>query len=476
MRSAADFIRPWQNKRQTEVSGSGFVISGKRILTNAHVVANQKLVLVRRHGLPDKFIATVSAVGHECDLAMLEVQDERFWSVPDLMPEMQLDNDPSDNYLPKLDDEIAVVGYPQGGDNISITRGVVSRVELQRYSHSGVDLLAIQIDAAINSGNSGGPAIRIGDDEEISVSGIAFQNLSGADNIGYIIPVPVVRHFLEDVRRFGKYMGFCAIGVEVQHMESEILRKFYKLPLSPDVPYNSGLLVQNVEPLATCKDDLLPGDVIVEIEGSQIANDGTVHFRERERISFKYMLTHKHFGDTVELKISRNGNIITKTVQLTLRSSLELVPSYEFDRHPSYFVFGGLVFMPLSLPYLEEWGEEWYNTAPRELVHIWYNELKKQENQQVVFLSQVLVHQMTQGYEDYANMRVLSVNGEEINNLQQLKDAVEKAVSNPPENNCLIFKFEQNRILVLDIDSAKQYSDEILDQHRVPSFKSRDLI
>jgi hypothetical protein len=271
-------------------------------------------------------------------------------------------------------------------------------------------------------------------------------------------------------------MGFCAIGVEVQHMESEILRKFYKLPLNPDSPYNSGLLIQNIEPLAACKGVLQSGDVIVEIEGSPIANDGTVHFRDRERISFKYMLTQKHFGDTVDLKISRNGEVLSKTVDLCLRSSLELVPSYEFDKHPSYFVFGGLVFMPLSLPYLEEWGEEWYNTAPRELVHIWYNEQKKQANQQVVFLSQVLVHQMTQGYEDYANLRVLSVNGKEINNLQELKEAVDEVVANPPENNCMIFKFEQNRVLVLDIDAAKQSSEEILDQHRVPSFKSKDLI
>lgn len=66
-----------------------------------------------------------------------------------------------------------------GGDNISITKGVVSRIELTQYVHGASQLMAIQIDAAINPGNSGGPAI-MGN----KVAGVAFQNLSGAENIG----------------------------------------------------------------------------------------------------------------------------------------------------------------------------------------------------------------------------------------------------------------------------------------------------
>lgn len=66
-----------------------------------------------------------------------------------------------------------------GGDNISVTKGVVSRVEPTQYVHGATQLMAIQIDAAINPGNSGGPAIM-----GTKVVGVAFQNLSGAENIG----------------------------------------------------------------------------------------------------------------------------------------------------------------------------------------------------------------------------------------------------------------------------------------------------
>ncbi|CAK9137755.1 unnamed protein product [Ilex paraguariensis] len=168
--SSPNYFLPWQNKSQRETTGSGFIIPGKRILTNAHVVADHTFVLVRKHGSPTKYRANVQAVGHECDLAILVVEREEFWEG---MHFLELGD------IPFLQEAVAVVGYPQGGDNISVTKGVVSRVEPTQYVHGATQLLAIQIDAAINPGNSGGPAI-MGD----KVAGVAFQNLSGAENIG----------------------------------------------------------------------------------------------------------------------------------------------------------------------------------------------------------------------------------------------------------------------------------------------------
>ncbi|KAI7726348.1 hypothetical protein M8C21_008004, partial [Ambrosia artemisiifolia] len=189
--SSPNYFLPWQNKSQRESMGSGFVISGKRIVTNAHVVADYTFVLVRKHGSPTKYRAEVKAVGHECDLAILTIESDEFWEG---MKFLELGD------IPFMQEAVAVVGYPQGGDNISVTKGVVSRVEPTQYVHGATQLLAIQIDAAINPGNSGGPAI-MGD----KVAGVAFQNLSGAENIGYIIPVPVIKHFVDGVEASGNY-------------------------------------------------------------------------------------------------------------------------------------------------------------------------------------------------------------------------------------------------------------------------------
>ena len=87
--------------------GAGFVIPGKGILTNAHVVADYSFVLVRKHGSPTKYKAEVKAVGHECDLAILTVESEEFW---DGMSPLELGD------IPFLQEAVAVVGYPQGNN------------------------------------------------------------------------------------------------------------------------------------------------------------------------------------------------------------------------------------------------------------------------------------------------------------------------------------------------------------------------
>ena len=182
-------MMPWAVRQQEESAGSGFSImhnGSMCILTNAHVVADATYVEVRKAGDARKYVATRQKLAHECDLATLHVDDARFWEGVEPL---------AFGAMPCLQDEVSVVGYPEGGEGVSITQGVVSRIEIQRYAHSGVSLLAIQIDAAINPGNSGGPAL----DEDGAVIGVAFQNQQDSQNIGYVIPVPTIAHFLADV-------------------------------------------------------------------------------------------------------------------------------------------------------------------------------------------------------------------------------------------------------------------------------------
>jgi len=214
---------PWQRNRQHSTTSTGFVVEGRRILTNAHSCENFVQVRVRRRGEDEKFIAEVLAINEECDCALLTVREERFWSglrALELGP------------LPRLQDPVTVVGYPIGGDTLSVTSGVVSRIEVGSYSHGSAELLAIQIDAAINSGNSGGPALT----DDGKCAGIAFQTLveEDAENIGYIVPTPVVKHFLGDVERLhkGQSIGFPKIGIVSQTLENASMRQ--RLSMLPE--------------------------------------------------------------------------------------------------------------------------------------------------------------------------------------------------------------------------------------------------
>ena len=98
---------------------------------------------VRRRGSDTKHVARVLAIGVECDLALLAVDDdEEFWE--GIKP-VTLSRS-----LPRLQEKQIVIGYPLGGDSISCTSGVVSRIEVVAYSHGSTELLGVQLDAAIN--------------------------------------------------------------------------------------------------------------------------------------------------------------------------------------------------------------------------------------------------------------------------------------------------------------------------------------
>ncbi|CAB4275562.1 unnamed protein product [Prunus armeniaca] len=448
--SSPNYFLPWQNKSQRESMGSGFVIPGKKILTNAHVVADHTFVLVRKHGSPAKYRAQVKAVGHECDLAILSVESEEFWNG---VNSLELGD------IPFLQEAVAVVGYPQGGDNISVTKGVVSRVEPTQYVHGATQLMAIQIDAAINPGNSGGPAI-MGN----KVAGVAFQNLSGAENIGYIIPVPVIKHFIAGVEESGKYVGFCSLGLSCQPIENVQLRNHFRMH-----PEMTGVLVSKINPLSDAFKVLKKDDIILAFDGVPIANDGTVPFRNRERITFDHLVSMKKPNETAVVRVLRDGE--EYEFNITLRPLQPLVPVHQFDKLPSYYIFAGLVFVPLTQPYLHEYGEDWYNTSPRRLCESALREPPKRAGEQLVILSQVLMDDINAGYERLAELQVKKVNGIEVENLKHLCQLVENC-----SKESVRFDLDDDRVIVLNHSLAKVATSKILKCHRIPSAMSNDLI
>ncbi|CAI5983862.1 unnamed protein product [Closterium sp. NIES-65] len=777
--SSPNYWLPWQSKPQREVTGSGFVVSGRRILTSAHVVADHTFVLVRRHGSPKKFLATVEAVAHDCDLALLSVKDpasvgsgeggingggsgdaradsEEFWEG---MRALELGD------VPLLQESIAVVGYPQasaspwawctarltllpihtvpsltspfpthhtttpcqavttsaspwvwchgwsqyvhsaahllaiqihtspsssqhvppspmsGGDNISITMGVVSRVEPTQYVHSAAHLLAIQIDAAINPGNSGGPALIMApaapaapaaapaaaappapaapdaggegveggmgegaggveggwgsggeaggggmgrgvwgeggvrgsrgaegaQQLEYRVAGLAFQNLSGAENIGYIVPVPIIRRFLADaslghrrfpsfaslgvscqplencqgccvmpflallllpphllfplpspplrpfssspslpsppsyivpvpiIRRFladaslghRRFPGFASLGVSCQPLENWQLRAHLKMPRGA-----TGVVVNAVQPLSDSSRWLRNDDVLTAFDGVPIANDGSktylspplpipptspspVMFRKRERLPFDYLVSLKPVGETARVSVLRHGQPMDFHIRLNPVCALHdcclafkrqtdsvclsvshlarlpsmlchppslnrcplhsyqipaLVPAQQFDISPSYFIFAGLVFVPLTQPYLHEYGPDWFNSSPRRLCERALRDIPSKPSQQIVILSRVLADEVNSGFERLAELQVKRVNGKEVENLRQLRDEVLQCT-----DGFVRFDLDDDRVIAVSVAAAKKASAQILRRYRVPCASSWDL-
>ena len=300
-----NYSLPWQMRHQMSSTSSGFVIEGRRILTNAHCVDNFAVVKVKKRASAKKYVAEVIAIGRECDLALLTVHDSEFWEA--LQPISLA------NALPPLQDVVTVVGFPVGGDNLAVTQGVVSRIDMQEYVHGCCELLAIQIDAAINPGNSGGPAF--GNNHECV--GIAFQSLKDGqtENIGYIIPTSVCKHFLTDVEATGRYQGFCELGLELQRCENPSLQAMARMP-----PRTSGLMVKIVYPTSGLTfEQVRRGDIVTHVDGVPLANDGTVPFRAGGgRIHYSYLLSQRYVGEVATLRLLRDGQQLP-TLRITLQ-------------------------------------------------------------------------------------------------------------------------------------------------------------
>ncbi|MCO5578932.1 hypothetical protein L7F22_032782 [Adiantum nelumboides] len=192
--------------------------------------------------------------------------------------------DKGEGIPPQGKDGVTVIGYPVGGTTVSVTKGVVSRIEVTSYAHGDSKLLAVQIDAAINPGNSGGPAFN--DDGECV--GIAFQAHDSADNIGYVIPTPIIHHFLKDYNKHGHYTGFPSLGLVFQTLTNPDSRKFLQMTSE-----KKGILVQKVEPLSPSNAVLKEGDVIFSFVGIPISNEATVPLRPGERIARSFLVSQK---------------------------------------------------------------------------------------------------------------------------------------------------------------------------------------
>ncbi|CBI32271.3 unnamed protein product, partial [Vitis vinifera] len=453
--TAPDYSLPWQKQRQYTSTGSAFIIGDGKLLTNAHCVEHATQVKVKRRGDDTKYVAKVLARGIECDIALLSVESEEFWKGTEPL---------NFGRLPRLQDAVTVVGYPLGGDTISVTKGVVSRIEVTSYAHGSSDLLGIQIDAAINPGNSGGPAFN----DQGECIGVAFQVFRSEDveNIGYVIPTTVVSHFLDDYERNGKYTGFPCLGVLLQKLENPALRSCLK------VQSNEGVLVRRVEPTSDANNVLKEGDVIVSFDGVHVGCEGTVPFRSTERIAFRYLISQKFTGDVVEVGIIRAGAFMK--VQVVLDPRVHLVPYHIEGGQPSYLIISGLVFTPLSEPLIEE---ECEDTIGLKLLTKARYSLARFKGEQIVILSQVLANEVNIGYENMSNqqasnnLNVLKFNGTWIKNIHHLAHLIDSC-----KDKYLVFEFEDNYLAVLEREAAAAASPCILKDYGIPSERSSDLL
>ena len=445
-----DLYRPWTKQAPREATGTGVIIEGKRILTNAHVVLYASQVQVQGNQSGDKISATIESISPGIDLAVLKLDDESFFDARPPLARAAT--------LPAVKDSVLVYGFPAGGTSLSITKGIVSRIEFASYNY-GVSGLRIQIDAAINPGNSGGPAID-GD----KMIGLAFSRLGGGDNIGYIIPVEEIELFLKDVAD-GKYDGKPAMFDSLQTFQNPALHPYLKV----DKTVAGMIVTRTDDPSPTYP--LKTWDIVTHIGTTPIDVEGMVKV-DGIRVRFQYLLQKVAHDGKAPLTIVRNGQSLKIDLPVSPRRPL-LMPWLE-GGYPSYFVYGPLVFSAATQDFLNS------DNAIASLART-ASPVATRRSERPAFDGEALVvvsspffpHKLSQNYDNPLSWVVEKVNGTEIKNLAHLV-----ATLRDLKDEFVVFDFAglANETLVFPRKDMLAATEEILTDNGVRAQGSADTL
>src|SRR5881398_2005337 len=436
-----DYKAPWNSGGIQRGVGAGFVVSGNRILTNAHVVSNSRYLTVERDGDPNKYPATVQFVAHDCDLALITV------SAPDFFKNMR---PLKFGGIPALESTVSAYGYPIGGERMSVTTGIISRIDFQLYTHSSIDQhLAIQISAQINPGNSGGPVM-----QNAKVVGVAFQGYSGdvAQGVAYMIPTPVINRFLKDISdtHYDKYPD---LGITYSKLQNPAQRRF--LGLKDD---DRGVLVSTVVTAGPSAGIIRPGDVLLAIDNHPIASDGNVDL-EGDHVEMPEVVERKFRRDSVKLDVWRDKQPIAVTIKLYTPWPYG-IQAHRYDVRPRYVLYGGLLFQPLNLDLLEA-----YRPTDLRLRHFFEYFVVEQlylQHPDVIVLTNILPDAINTYLAPYRGGIVDEINGKKVRTL----DEVASAFAETPEH-FVIRMMGDGPPLVLDRNKVEAARERIKTRYNV---------
>jgi S1-C subfamily serine protease len=438
-----DYKTPWSPGEVVSGVGAGFVIGGDRIMTNAHVVSNARFLAVSKEGDPKPYTARVLHIAHDCDLALLKVDDVEFFNGTTPL---------EFGGLPEIESFVSVYGYPIGGKRLSVTRGIVSRIDFQTYSHSGMDShLAIQIDAAINPGNSGGPVMQNG-----KVVGVAFQGYSGdvAQNVGYMIPVPVIERFMKDVED-GKYDRYIDLAISYQNLFNPAARRVLGLE-----DKDSGVMVGAVYGGGSSDGILRPGDVLLQIDGYPIASDGSIRLQNGV-VPLTEVVERKFRGEKVKLVILRDRK--KQTVQVPLDDPWPFtLQSNAYDEKPRYVIYGGLVFQPVDRNFLRDHGPS--NQRLNYSFDFFVEDGIYRDHDELVVLSNILPDPINSCANDFRYSLIKKINGRPIRSLRDVAEAFAK-----PEDFYVIKTADVGPPIVLERKAVEAARENIRTRYGIVS-------
>jgi S1-C subfamily serine protease len=447
-----DYVRPWQKRAPFTKRALGAVLPQGRVLVTADLVTNQNYVELERAESGDKSAANVVVIDYESNLALLEPADKKF--LEGLVPlQLALDT--------VVGDRLAAWQLESTGALV-VTEGLVTTIQMTRYPADLGQFLTYRISISMQYR-----------DNSYTVPFVKNNKLAGLllrfdqrTQVVDAIPAPIIAHFLKDAEK-SPYQGFPSAGFGFFPTRDPQLRKFAEETGKP-----AGVYVTSVEPNSPAgKAGLQVGDIVIGVGNSEVDQNGNYVDPLYGKIEFTNLITARAFaGDTIAVHIQRAGKPMELPFVLEHRNANDyVIPPYNLDRPPLYYVLGGLIFQELSRQYLREWGANWIKDAPQRFVYKdrFQSELYPEGNRRVVVLTQVLPANTTIGYDEMAYLSVRKVNGKEVKSLKDLADAVKE-----PVNGFIIIETEEDpKQIALEAAQVEAEASSLKQNYGLPSLQ-----
>lgn len=455
---------PWNPPTTSRHRGSGSVINEKKgwILTCAHVANARTDIEVRLGNDSKTYTAKVLVQENDCDLCIIQVENPEF---------LQKAKQVEFGEMHAIGDNIIVVGFPFTGNELAATDGYTSNNEISEYMQGDAMNLRTLVTASINPGNSGGPVF----DNLGNQIGVAFQGLDPSDYEGAneMIPMPVINQFLKSayhaIQTGTAPKGVPALPIDCDVMINRALRQKYKMK-----DYHTGVRVFGIDHLANVG-GLKINDIILEIDKNPIQNDGTINTYPDicERLHYNFLIYIKQMGESIDMKILRDGNEMNITVPLLYRArELKLIARRDYPRQETFYIKNGIAFKPVSCEDVMPEDDDLERTV-YDLEYETINDIPKTKpGQELVSIHHIFNAELTTGYDELNGEdigTVHTINGKPINNLKELimvmeslsGDYVQIEIKNQETIALRVAKPEEELAILQAHKINKPYSDDL---------------
>lgn len=436
-RKGYNYRLPWVTGR-SQTKKNGIVIPGRRILTTADDVSGSVLVRVQKDGAGQKYEASFVWVDYYANLAVLEVEEDTFWKglkAVSFAPEVPQSG------------QLYVLRWRSG--RLEARSAEIERLFIGKSQTSYVEHLQLEVTSEIDSAGWA----------EVVVQGNAVVGLTSSANGKSLMiqPSTLIRDVL-DARASAKNPGLGFFDFIWQPGTNPAL-----LESKGITDTDHGIVVTRVGIKRVAPETLQKGDVIVKIAGFPIDIEGKYPDPDYGRLSFEHLATRDVMAESIlPMTIWRDGKKMKLEYTLPRAEfSKDLVPDAEYDLKPEYLIAGGLIFQPVTGPYLSAFGKN-----PPFLLRYYDYQRPVTDRDGLVVLSGVMPDPYNRGYEDSQQLIVDTVNGQPIANLRDLVAAL-KAPSG--EFHRIVF-FEDHplRSIVLDAGTMALATVRVLERYRVP--------